>query len=266
MSTNYQVVVYGASGYTGKLTAWKLAERGVPFIAAGRNAERLQMELDKVPELKGADYRCVAVTPRPEGAGRSVRRQEGRDQHRRPVHAVGPAGCGSLPRRGLPLLRYHGRDGLGANAQAGVWPEVQGKDLALCRPTPTCGPKATSPPRSRWRRRAIDTLDIVYLGDSPVSEASTASFLRMCTNPQHYLANNELVMWPYATSYNVTVPGEVKTFAALPWSGGGEPLWYQDDPRVRTAVCWFPSATSSVRRRFRIASEVRSGVPTPAAG
>ncbi|WP_239142976.1 hypothetical protein [Variovorax sp. WS11] len=48
MSTNYQVVVYGASGYTGKLTAWKLAERGIPFIAAGRNAERLQMELAKV--------------------------------------------------------------------------------------------------------------------------------------------------------------------------------------------------------------------------
>ena len=61
MSTHHQVVIYGASGYTGKLTAWKLAERGIPFIAAGRNAERLQMELDKVPELKGADYQCVEV-------------------------------------------------------------------------------------------------------------------------------------------------------------------------------------------------------------
>ena len=26
----YEVVLYGASGYTGKLTAWKLAERGIP--------------------------------------------------------------------------------------------------------------------------------------------------------------------------------------------------------------------------------------------
>ena len=31
MSTHHQVVIYGASGYTGKLTAWKLAERGIPF-------------------------------------------------------------------------------------------------------------------------------------------------------------------------------------------------------------------------------------------
>ncbi|HVP99732.1 MAG TPA: saccharopine dehydrogenase NADP-binding domain-containing protein [Roseiarcus sp.] len=61
MPTNYQVVVYGASGYTGKLTAWKLAKRGIPFIAAGRDKTRLAAEMEKVPELKGADYLCVSV-------------------------------------------------------------------------------------------------------------------------------------------------------------------------------------------------------------
>src|SRR5258708_31535976 len=61
MATTYEVVLYGASGYTGKLTAWKLAERGIPFIAAGRNKARLEEEMSKVPELKGRDYRCVGV-------------------------------------------------------------------------------------------------------------------------------------------------------------------------------------------------------------
>ena len=61
MTNKYQVVVYGASGYTGKLVAWKLATRGIPFIAAGRNAARLEAEMAKVPELKGHDYRCAAV-------------------------------------------------------------------------------------------------------------------------------------------------------------------------------------------------------------
>ncbi|HTR05156.1 MAG TPA: saccharopine dehydrogenase NADP-binding domain-containing protein, partial [Paraburkholderia sp.] len=61
MATAYEVVLYGASGYTGKLTAWKLAERGIPFIAAGRSKERLEAEMAKVPELAGHDYRCVAV-------------------------------------------------------------------------------------------------------------------------------------------------------------------------------------------------------------
>src|SRR5258708_11687143 len=55
----------------------------------------------------------------------------------------------------------------------------------------------------------------------------------MCTNPQHYLQNGELVMWPYATSYSVQLPGEQKVLNALPWSGGGETGWVERDPRVR---------------------------------
>ena len=36
-----EVVIYGASGYTGKLIAWHMAEYGIPFIAAGRSQQRL---------------------------------------------------------------------------------------------------------------------------------------------------------------------------------------------------------------------------------
>ena len=55
------VVLYGASGYTGKHVAWKLAEKGIPFIAAGRNKERLAKQLGEMPELAEADYEVVAV-------------------------------------------------------------------------------------------------------------------------------------------------------------------------------------------------------------
>ena len=55
----------------------------------------------------------------------------------------------------------------------------------------------------------------------------------MCTNPQYFLQNGELVMWPYATSYTVSLPGEHRPFNALPWSGGGEPVWFEGDARVR---------------------------------
>src|SRR5258706_20032 len=112
-------------------------------------------------------------------------------------------------------------------------PKFKAKGLALCPANSYMWTEGNIASEIALETPGIDSLDIVYLGDSQVSEASTASFLRMCTNPQYYLANNELVMWPYATNYTVTVPGEVRTFNALPWSGGGEPLWYQDDPRVR---------------------------------
>jgi hypothetical protein len=74
---------------------------------------------------------------------------------------------------------------------------------------------------------------VIYLGDSEVSVASTMSFLRMCTKPQFFLRNNELVQWPWATPYQVHVPGEHVLLNALPWGGGGEPIWYEGDPRVR---------------------------------
>lgn len=54
--SKFKVVVYGASGYTGKLICWKLAERRIPFIATGRNGARLEAEMARVPELKGRDY------------------------------------------------------------------------------------------------------------------------------------------------------------------------------------------------------------------
>ena len=56
-----EVVIYGASGYTGKLIAWHMAEFGIPFIAAGRSQQRLEEQMAKVPELEGHDYECVAV-------------------------------------------------------------------------------------------------------------------------------------------------------------------------------------------------------------
>jgi short subunit dehydrogenase-like uncharacterized protein len=73
-----EVVIYGASGYTGKLIAWHMAEYGIPFIAAGRSQQRLEEQMAKVPELEGHDYECVEV-----------------------------AGGGGLPGCGLPLFGYH---------------------------------------------------------------------------------------------------------------------------------------------------------------
>ena len=51
MSSDKPVVVYGASGYTGRLICEYLREFGVPFIAAGRDKARIAEALDKVPGL-----------------------------------------------------------------------------------------------------------------------------------------------------------------------------------------------------------------------
>ncbi|HJV27701.1 MAG TPA: DUF5938 domain-containing protein [Aromatoleum sp.] len=233
MDQQYQVVIYGASGYTGKLIAWKLAERGIPFIAAGRDLGRLESEMGAIAELKGHDYRCVAVKNERSALAELFR---GRKVV---LNVVGPfmqlgepvvqacldAGCHYFDTTGeadwmFLLKREYG-------------PRFAAAGLALCPANSYMWTEGLLAAEIALETPGVDSLDIVYLADSAVSVASTKSFLRMCTKPQYYLQNRALAAWPQATSYSVNLPGEHLPFNALPWSGGGEPVWYEGDARVR---------------------------------
>jgi hypothetical protein len=230
---NAEVVIYGASGYTGKLIAWHLAEYGIPFIAAGRNQQRLEEQMAGIKELEGHDYRCVAVDHE-EDAIRDLL------QGKKVVYnVVGPfmqlaepvvraaldAGCHYLDTTGEQDWMFYAVKKYGAQyAARGLllvpacsWMWIGGllaAELALEHP-------------------GVDSLDILYLADSFTSVASTMSFMRMLVNDQHYLANHVLATWPHASSYLVSVPDLHMQLRALPWGGSGEVVWYKDDPRVR---------------------------------
>ena len=231
--SKHGVVVYGASGYTGKLICWHLAQAGIAFTAAGRNAERLQEQMDLVPELAGAEYECRAVDRTVEDlaelfAGSKV-----------VVNVTGPfmqigepvvqaalqAGCHYLDTTGEQDWITHIRDEYGE--------AFANKGLLLAPATSYMFVMGAMAAEIALETPGIDTLDIAYLADTMTSVASTKSFLRMCTKPQYFLEQNELVMWPYATPYDIRVPDSNRIFRALPWSGGAEPLWFRDDPRVR---------------------------------
>ncbi|HEY3241586.1 MAG TPA: saccharopine dehydrogenase, partial [Acidimicrobiia bacterium] len=54
MSTK-PVVVYGASGYTGRLVCEYLREHNIPFVAAGRSKDRLASSMERnVPGIETA--------------------------------------------------------------------------------------------------------------------------------------------------------------------------------------------------------------------
>src|SRR5260370_24534157 len=61
VSTSKPVVVYGASGYTGRLVCEYLREYNLPFIAVGRNAARVQDAMNHVPGIETADYEVREV-------------------------------------------------------------------------------------------------------------------------------------------------------------------------------------------------------------
>src|ERR1700689_2076664 len=55
------VVLYGASGFSGRLVAEFLREYKVPFVAAGRDRARIEDVLGHVPGISTADYEVVEV-------------------------------------------------------------------------------------------------------------------------------------------------------------------------------------------------------------
>ncbi|MGV7813140.1 DUF5938 domain-containing protein, partial [Mycobacterium kansasii] len=60
--SNKPVVVYGASGYTGRLICEYLREYNVPFTAAGRDEGKLTASMEKnVAGIETADYEVVQV-------------------------------------------------------------------------------------------------------------------------------------------------------------------------------------------------------------
>ena len=230
------VVVYGASGYTGKLICWHLAEAKIPFIAAGRSKARLEEQMALVPELVGADYAIAEVAHDKDAlaalfaGAKIVYNVTGPFMQLGEVvvQAALEAGCHYLDTTGETDWMSFIRENYGA--------AYASKQLLLAPASSYMWAAGNLAAEIALETPGVDSLDILYLADSGTSVASTKSFLRMCTKPQYFLEHNELVMWPYATAYEVRSPDQHRSFRALPWSGGGETIWYQDDPRVTNCV------------------------------
>jgi len=236
MSSKPKVFVYGANGYTGKLVSESLASRGIPFVAGGRNQERLESALKIVEERLGRPFESEV------GVASNV------------VEELVPLlqGIDVVINVAGPFMQI-------------AWPVVEAALQANCHYLDTTGEQdwtlaikkkygqafadkglLLNPANSyMWAAGAIaaevvletegvDSLDLVYQIDNGLpSEASTKSFLRMVCNDQFYLEQNELKPWPYDLIAQVTIPHRGRVLRALPWGGAAEPIWFQDDPRVR---------------------------------
>jgi hypothetical protein len=53
---------------------------------------------------------------------------------------------------------------------------------------------------------------------------------------QYYLELNEFQVWPNDKFHPVAMPFRNRLVRAHPWGGGAEPVWYQDDERVRNCT------------------------------
>jgi hypothetical protein len=233
MSTK-PVIVYGASGYTGRLICEYLRELNVGFVAAGRNKDLLNEVIGKIPGIETADYDVVEVEHSVEAltelfTGASV-----------VCNTVGPfisfgddvaaaslaAGCHYLDTTGEQNWLLHAQQ---------EWSQKFADAKLLIAPgiaqMYTTGEIAAN---IALEAPGLDTLDIVVLWKGFPTYASTQTIFTILTADWFHLVENQYVKWDGTYSSEVIVPGQHDLSIAVPWGGTSHPVWFKNDPRVAT--------------------------------
>jgi hypothetical protein len=227
------VVVYGASGFSGRLIVEFLREYGVPFVAAGRDKGRLEDVLDHVPGISTADYEVVQVQHSVDELTELFRGAKV------VCNSVGPciyygdtvveaslaAGCHYLDTGGeTPWVRSVREN----------WHHKFSQARLLVAPA-TAYMSATAEAAIKVAQEhapGIDTVEVLSMFLGVPTYGSTQTIFGQLQWESIYLQENEYVEWPPVTKIEALIPGEFRTRLALPWGGFPHPVWFKDDPRI----------------------------------
>ena len=234
-SAGKPVVVYGASGYTGRLICEYLREFNVPFVAAGRDKARIAGALGQVPGLRHGRARDRRGRARRGPADRAVQRRAGRLQHGRAVRPVRARGGGGLCQAaGCHYLDTTGEQDWLITCDEQYGATMAAKDLLLAPGIAQMYATGEIAACLCLETPGLDTLDILVFWKGFPTVASTRTILvNAALAKAHYLEQNSYVEWPADGGlYDVAVPGQHETGLALPWGGTSHPVWFKRDPRV----------------------------------
>jgi short subunit dehydrogenase-like uncharacterized protein len=234
VSTDKRVIVYGASGYTGRLICEYLREFNVPFVAAGRDKARIQEVLDKVPGIDTVDHEIIEV-----------------------AHDVGPltelfTGASVVCNTVGPFAQYGGEVVEACIATGTHYLDTTGEQDWLITCDENYGHRMAqagallAPGLAQMyttgeiaaqlclEKPGVDTLDILVFWKGMPTIASTRTILvNAALSQAYYLEQNQYVQWPAdGALYDVAIPGQHETGLALPWGGTSHPVWFKRDPRV----------------------------------
>jgi short subunit dehydrogenase-like uncharacterized protein len=236
MSTK-PVVVYGASGYTGRLVCEYLREHNIPFVAAGRNKDRLASSMERnVPGIETADYEIAEVEHSAEGLTKLLTGAKVL------INTVGPfAQFGHEAVQACLAAGCHYTDTTGEQDWMIECDEKYGQEFANAGLLLSPGVAQMYTTGEIAAQIALDqlpglhTLDVEVFWKGAPTLASTATILvNAALAKAHYLEENQYVEWPAdAGLYNVVVPGQHELGLALPWGGTSHPVWFKHDPRVQ---------------------------------
>jgi short subunit dehydrogenase-like uncharacterized protein len=232
LSTDYPVVVYGASGYTGRLVMEHLRELGMPFIAAGRSRKRVEEALLLVPGIESARYEIVEVE---HTVAALTKLLKGRKVV---CNTVGPfarynlevaeaclnAGVHYVDTTAEQHAILQLEERFAADfAKAGL---VMMPSLAYMFAVSEIGA------RHCLETPGVDSLRMHSIGTAVPTVASAQTIFDAVGRASYYLKDRQLVRYPGVENGQVCTPsGEV--LVTSNWGGSTNPLWFRYDGRVR---------------------------------
>lgn len=235
MSDPKPVVVYGASGYTGRLICEFLRQYGVPFVAAGRNATRLQESMRSfVPGIETADHEIREVEHSVEAltdlfrGARVVLNTVG------PFSKYGPTVVEAALAAGAHYLDPTGEQDWLITCDEEYGDAYARAGLLLAPGVAQMYTIGEIAAELCLEKPGLDTLDIaVFWGGSPTIASTQTILHNAATSTAHYLEQNAYV--PFDAGQGLVplvVPGQHELALSLPWGGTSHPVWYRRDPRV----------------------------------
>ena len=230
-----KVVVYGASGYTGRLICEYLREYNVPFVAAGRSQEKLESSLaTNVAGVETADYEIRTVEHDVESIAELLDGASVVLNTVGPFSTLGPTVVEAALKAGVHYTDTTGEqdwlmacdDQWGAQyAEAGL---LLAPGIAQMYTTGEIAAQLC------LDKPGLDTLDIaVFWGGSPTIASTETILVNAANSAAHYLEQNAYV--PFDPAQGLTplvVPGQHELAQSLPWGGTSHPVWFKRDPRV----------------------------------
>jgi hypothetical protein len=231
----HPVVVYGVSGYTGRLVCEYLRELHVPFVAAGRDGKKVQAVVEKIPGIDTVEHEIVEVNHDVESLTELFRGAKVVCNTVGPFIKYGPEVVEAALAAGC-----HYTDTTGEQDWMIACDEQYGQDFAnagLLLSPGVAQMYTTGEIAAQIALEALpglDTLDIEVFWKGAPTLASTATILvNAALSKAHYLQENQYVEWPAdGELFHLVVPGQHELGLALPWGGTSHPVWFKRDPRV----------------------------------
>ena len=226
------VVIYGVNGYTGRLVAEYLREYRVPFIAAGRNAQRIKEVMDKVPGIENAEYEIVEVEHTVEALTQLMKGAKVMCNMVGPFMKYGDEAVEACLNVGAHYTDTNGEQNWMMHAEEKWGKKFADKNLLLSPGIAQMYTTGEIAANLCLETPGLDTLDILVLWKGFPTYASTQTIFSILTANFYYLEQNKYVQWSPTAKSEVIVPGQHETAMALPWGGTAHPVWFKNDPRV----------------------------------